>query len=67
MKFNKKSLILNYFKLQNTVGNNIAPNVLGNTGTNNQVPNFNQNNGINNLSPAMMRKILQQSQAFNPV
>ncbi|XP_054719773.1 protein Gawky-like [Uloborus diversus] len=48
------------------VGNNIAPNVLGTAGTNNQVPNFNLNNSINNLSPAMMRKILQQTQAFNP-
>ncbi|XP_035230860.1 protein Gawky-like, partial [Stegodyphus dumicola] len=53
-------------KNQNAVGNNIAPNVLGSAGTNNQVPNFNLNNGINNLSPAMMRKILQQTQTFNP-
>ncbi|CAL1294287.1 unnamed protein product [Larinioides sclopetarius] len=53
-------------KNQNSVGNSIAPNVLGNTGTNNQVPNFNINNSINNLSPAMMRKILQQTQTFNP-
>ncbi|KAG8197988.1 hypothetical protein JTE90_029382 [Oedothorax gibbosus] len=54
-------------KNQNSVGNNIAPNILGNAGTNTQVPNFNLNNGINNLSPAMMRKLLTQApQTFNP-
>ncbi|XP_015903924.1 protein Gawky isoform X3 [Parasteatoda tepidariorum] len=52
-------------KTQNSVGNNITP-ILGNAGSNNQVPNLNLNNGINNLSPAMMRKLLEQTQTFNP-